>query len=172
MFTSLKFFLGQCVSIDRAAEDFVKFGYRNRTAVSAEGEFSLRGGIIDIFPVNFDSPVRIELEDEKICSIATIDLKTANIIWQHQIVIILPKKPLASSKTFTADTPLNSFVDIEKGDYVVHNQHGIGRFLGLQDFDIEKTAKEHLVIEYEGRGNPIKAVEESKNYLGRELEKL
>ena len=150
MFTSLKFFLGQSVSIDQAAADFVTFGYRNRTDVSAEGEFSLRGGIIDIFPVNFDSPVRIELNDDKISSIASIDLRTAKIIWQHSIVIILPKKPLPSSKVFTSDTPLNSFVDIEKGDYVVHNQHGIGRFLGLQDFDVEKNPKEHFVIEYDG----------------------
>ncbi|HNV24209.1 MAG TPA: transcription-repair coupling factor, partial [Candidatus Omnitrophota bacterium] len=37
-----------------------------------------------------------------------------------------------------------------KGDYVVHNYHGIGRYLGLKEFVINEKQKTHLVIEYHG----------------------
>jgi transcription-repair coupling factor (superfamily II helicase) len=48
---------------------------------------------------------------------------------------------------------LNNFVDIQTGDYVVHNNHGIGRFVGVKEFDkrpnaIDRESVEHLVIEY------------------------
>jgi len=149
MFRSLKFFVGETVDREKIARNLVAFGYHASDETEEEGDFSRRGGIIDIFPANFDSPIRIELSDDKIQSIATIDLKTKKNIWQHQIVIVLPKK-IPSGKTFLSETPLSNFVDIEKGDYVVHNQHGIGRFLGIKEFEIEQAQKEHLIIEYTG----------------------
>ncbi len=44
------------------------------------------------------------------------------------------------------------FSELEPGDYVVHLQHGIGRFLGLQRGDGEARADEYLVIEYGASG--------------------
>nr|MBP7163347.1 transcription-repair coupling factor [Candidatus Omnitrophota bacterium] len=70
-------------------------------------------------------------------------------IWKHNIVFILPRKKTKKSP-FTADTPLNHFVDIRQGDYVVHNHHGIGRFLGIKPMSVNNQNKDHLVIEYSG----------------------
>ncbi len=147
MFTSLKFFASQTISIESFLKNLTGFGYANVTSVFEEGDFSQRGGIIDIFPANFDSPVRIELDDNKIRSIASFNLKTGKSIWKHNIIIILPKKK-SRKKSFCAETPLNNFVDIEKGDYIVHNNHGIGKFLGIEKRDFGKEEKEHLVVEY------------------------
>lgn len=147
MFKSLKFFVGQRTEFDSVLRDLTAFGYKSRQDVFEEGDFSQRGGIIDVFPTNFDSPIRIEFDDEKIQSISSINLKTHDVLWQHQIVLILPLKT-SPSEPFSSDTPLSNFVDIKEGDYVVHNLHGIGRFLGLKDFLIDKKTREHLVIEY------------------------
>lgn len=149
MFKSLKFFINQTIDIENIAADLVAYGYKHQGQVSEEGEFSLRGGIVDIYPTNFDGPIRIELDDDKINSISSIEFQTGKAIWQHQIVFILPKKTF-QKQLFSSDTPLNSFVDVKKGDYVVHNQHGIGRFLGIKEFDIDEKTRDHLIIEYEG----------------------
>ncbi len=148
MFKSLKYFAGQIVEIENVLRDLTALGYKRNTAVFDEGDFSQRGGIVDIFPANFDSPIRLEFDDNKIHAISTIDLKTQKIIWQHKIVIILPKKTL--QHVFSSETPLSNFVDIKKGDYVVHNLHGIGRYLGIEGVGSDEKDREHLAIEYEG----------------------
>ncbi|MFA5060254.1 MAG: transcription-repair coupling factor [Candidatus Omnitrophota bacterium] len=149
MFKALKLFVAQTVDIDHIAAQLVTFGYRWASAVSNEGDFSRRGGIIDIFPSNFDSPVRLDFDGDIIRSIQSIDLLTGRSTWQHNIVFILPKK-IPKENLFTADTPLNHFVDIKEGDYVVHNTHGVGKFLGATEISKDKKLSEHLIIEYEG----------------------
>lgn len=50
-------------------------GYRRESVVSHIGEFSLRGGIIDIYPL-IGQPVRIELFDTEVDSIRDFDVET------------------------------------------------------------------------------------------------
>jgi len=147
MFKSLKLFSGQTASLEHILSDLNTFGYKRVDAVSEEGDFSQRGGVIDVFPSNFDSPIRISLDDDIIRSIASFNIATGKSIWKHNIVIILPKKARKQT-VFSSDIPLNSFVDIDKGDYVVHNHHGIGKFLGVTEFDIKREVVEHFIIEY------------------------
>jgi transcription-repair coupling factor (superfamily II helicase) len=150
MFRSLKYFFGQSIRLEVLAHDLSAFGYtRTKTALQA-GEFAIRGGIIDIFPVNFDAPIRMDLDDDRIRQIYTYNLTTGKNIWEHKAVILLPVRAKGNKAAFTADMPLNNFVDIEKGDYVVHNVHGIGRFLGVKELEIDAKNLEHFVIEYEG----------------------
>ena len=47
-------------------DKLVEFGYRRESLVTASGEFSIRGYIIDIFPVNEEHPIRIEFFDNDI----------------------------------------------------------------------------------------------------------
>ncbi|MDP8266710.1 MAG: transcription-repair coupling factor [Candidatus Aceula meridiana] len=147
MFRSLKFFVAQTVSSETILKNLVAFGYTHVDAILEEGDFCKRGGIIDIFPTNFDSPVRIDLDDDKIRSIASYNLTTGKSIWQHHIVIILPKRK-SKKDNFSSETPLNNFVDVAQGDYVVHNNHGIGKFLGIEERVFKDEKKEHLVLEY------------------------
>ncbi|MDT8325457.1 MAG: hypothetical protein RRA94_15190, partial [Bacteroidota bacterium] len=48
-------------------------GFEQTEFVSSTGEYALRGGIIDIFPVGFDNPVRIEFFGDEIESIREFD---------------------------------------------------------------------------------------------------
>lgn len=163
MFKSLKLFIDQKIEIDDILRTLVAFGYRSVKSAFQQGEFSRRGGIIDIFPANFDCPVRLELEDDRIRSIASINLKDSRAVWKHKIVILLPVKQHTKTP-FSSEVPLNSFVDIQEGDFVVHNEHGIGKFLGITEFDsstslrvdpehrrrvdYDAKSREHLIIEY------------------------
>lgn len=147
MFKSLELFVDQTIEPEIVLQHLVSFQYRKVHKTFQEGEFALRGSILDVFPVHFDSPLRIDFEGDRISSIASVNIKTGKSLWQHNIVIILPLIK-DSKKVFNADIPLSNFVDIQKGDYVVHNHHGIGRFLGIEELDVRQEKKEHLVIEY------------------------
>ena len=151
MFQSIQFFVDQTINVEEILSNLTAIGYRNVKSVIQEGDFAQRGEIIDIFPVNFDSPIRIALDDNQIRSIASFNLESGKAIWQHKIVIILPfKGKTADKNVFTSDIPLNHFVDIQEGDYVVHNRHGIGKFLGLTPLTVKNIKLEHLIIEYKG----------------------
>ena len=134
----------------------VDFGYKRQESVSEEGDFSRRGGIVDIFPFSFELPIRLELEGDKITSIKTFNPSTGDAVWEHRMVIVLPIKKTHPVKSlpFSEELPLDNFVDLDKGDYVVHNQYGIGRFLGLEKIKVKDKYKDHLVIEYD-RGEKL-----------------
>ncbi|MFA5260864.1 MAG: CarD family transcriptional regulator, partial [Candidatus Omnitrophota bacterium] len=149
MFRSLKLYVDQTINLDEILEELVHFHYRKVRDVQGEGDFAYRGEVLDVFPVNFDSPVRIALNGDRVQFIASYNIRSSQTIWKHNIVFILPSKKTDKSP-FTADTPLNHFVDIHKGDYVVHNHHGIGRFLGIKPMSVNNQNKDHLVIEYFG----------------------
>ena len=52
--------------VDEILNVFVKMGYVRADMVSTPGEFSVRGGIIDIYPLTEADPIRIELFDTEI----------------------------------------------------------------------------------------------------------
>ena len=167
MFKSLKIYTGSSVDLENIITCLVDFGYKRQESVQEEGDFSRRGGIIDIFPFSFELPIRIdtslslechgersrsiELDIDKVASIKTFNPATGQPFWEHKTVIILPiRKPSAlKTLTFSEEFPLANFVDLNIGDYVVHNQHGIGRFLGMDKIKIRDRYLDHLVIEYD-----------------------
>ncbi|MBO1199524.1 transcription-repair coupling factor [Staphylococcus simiae] len=67
--------VGEDINVDEFLNKLVNMGYRRESVVSHIGEFSLRGGIIDIFPL-IGQPVRIELFDTEIDSIRDFDVET------------------------------------------------------------------------------------------------
>ncbi|MFH1413503.1 MAG: transcription-repair coupling factor [Candidatus Omnitrophota bacterium] len=151
MFKSLKIYLGLTVKLDRLLADLLEFGYRREDSIAEEGDFARRGGIIDIFPFAFELPVRIELVGDQIVSAKSFDIETGKSLWEHKILIILPIKKSHSPKTvpFKEEFPLSNYIDLDVGDYVVHNLYGIGKFRGLEKIKIKDKSKDHLVIEYD-----------------------
>ncbi len=147
MFESLKFYVDQSIDIDEITNNLLAYQYQRVRSVLKVGDFCQRGEVIDIFPINFDNPIRIALDEDKIRSIASFNMRSGKAIWQHKIVLILPLKS-QDSTIFSLQTPLKNFIDIKKGDYVVHNTHGIGKFLGIKRFSIQNKERDHLVIEY------------------------
>ena len=77
-------FLRRCLRIaasDRlqlgeTAKELAALGYERTAEVDGRGQFSVRGGILDVFPVTGDAPVRIELWDDEIDSMRYFDAET------------------------------------------------------------------------------------------------
>ena len=68
----------------------VNLGYEHVDKVERLGQFSSRGGIVDIFPVNSDTPVRIEFFDKEIESIREFDINSQRSVKNIAKCIILP----------------------------------------------------------------------------------
>ncbi len=61
--------VGQSLDLEGFVRWLLERGFTNMTAVELPGEFSHRGGILDLFAIDWDNPVRIELFDDEIESL-------------------------------------------------------------------------------------------------------
>ena len=71
---------------------WVALGYRHEPVVESPGFFSHRGGIIDVFPPQYDTPFRIELWDDEIDTIRNFDPYTQRSTGSAQQVGIIPAR--------------------------------------------------------------------------------
>src|SRR5262245_49370604 len=70
----------------------VTAGYAHVTQVVAPGEYCVRGGLIDIFPMGSALPYRIELDDDIVESIRSFDADTQRSIYKVNEVRLLPAR--------------------------------------------------------------------------------
>ncbi len=68
--------VGQIIDLEKLTETWLGIGYEEVSVVEAAGQFSRRGGIIDIFPIATAFPVRIELFGDEIETMRTFDPAT------------------------------------------------------------------------------------------------
>ncbi|WP_142830643.1 transcription-repair coupling factor [Planococcus soli] len=76
----------------------VAMGYSRTPMVTTPGEFALRGGILDIYPLNFEHPVRIELFDTEVDSLRLFSADDQRSLEKVQSLCILPASELVLSK--------------------------------------------------------------------------
>ena len=95
---------GGVIDIEEWKKRLVALGYERMSQVDGMGQFSIRGGIIDIFPLTEELPVRIELWDDEVDSIRSFDLESQRSVEQLSQVTLYP----ATEMVFTAE-------QIEKG---------------------------------------------------------
>ena len=155
MFDSLKLYINESVDVDQMVRDLDKYGYSRCRKISIEGDYSLVGEILVIYPATFEYPVRIDLSGGKVQSINSVDLSSFKNITDHKGVIILPLGILRRTRMKklpmeVEEQPIDSFVDIEPGDFVVHIDYGVGKYLGIQRMRRNGSMKDYFVIEYKG----------------------
>ena len=81
---------GQALSMDRLREQLRRAGYNPVSQVVSPGEYAVRGGILDLYPMGSDLPVRIELLDEDIDAIRVFDPDTQRSIHPVKEIRLLP----------------------------------------------------------------------------------
>ncbi|MFH1665944.1 MAG: DEAD/DEAH box helicase [Candidatus Omnitrophota bacterium] len=155
MFDFLKFYLNESVDTPKVIETLDKYGYSRCRKVSICGDYSLTGETLIIYPVTFEYPVRVDIHDGRVRSIKSIDVGSFKSIGDHNGVIILRtgvlrRAGLKKLPVEAGEQPIDSFVDIEPGDFVVHIDYGIGKYLGRQIISHRGSAEDHFVIEYKG----------------------
>lgn len=120
----------------------------------------MRGGILDIYPVHFALPVRVEFSNETVEGIHTFDPSTGQRLDPHKMVLVWPFPALSKGRksflgkggvgtAFRYDSPVDPFVDIEVGDTVVHILHGIAKYRGLKSLkNKDGKPEDHFALEF------------------------
>ncbi len=114
-------------------------------------ELGARTGDLDVIP------------DPSVAIVATGEL-AAGFVWPGLRLAVLAEADLAGTRTGSRDrTRMPSRrrggidpLQLTPGDYVVHSQHGVGRYLEMTSRTIQGATREYLVIEYapSKRGQP------------------
>lgn len=174
------------------SEKLTDLGYLNigQGIPNGSGEFSLRGGVVDLWLERYQRPVRIDLLGDKIEGIYLFEPSSGEKIKDLREVYVVPFKstPVKEIKwPKSVKREANKYErlflsEIRPGDYVVHIDHGIGRFLGVEDVHPrgvpqvrphlggEKVGEVlNLVIEY-AKGDklfvPVNQIERVTKYVG------
>ncbi|NLN50656.1 MAG: transcription-repair coupling factor [Acholeplasmataceae bacterium] len=82
------------IELDYLSKKLVEIGYKREYTVLKTGEFSLRGSILDIYPIGFEKPFRVDFFDIEIDKIKIFDPNTQRSIGEASEVIILPLNEL------------------------------------------------------------------------------
>jgi len=82
--------VGEEIPFDALAEFLTALGYRREPVVADKGQFALRSGILDIFPLSAPEPVRVEFFGDEIASIRTFDPIGQKSIEKVQQIFICP----------------------------------------------------------------------------------
>ena len=84
--------VGEELDMDELVEQLVKMGYERTDVVDGNGEFSRRGGIVDVFASSEEKPLRIELFGDEIESIRHFDSATQRSIDKIESALLLPAR--------------------------------------------------------------------------------
>ncbi|MDO5415644.1 MAG: transcription-repair coupling factor [Lachnospiraceae bacterium] len=89
--------IGEPLDLDQLKSELVALGYERTAQVDGMGQFSIRGGIIDIYPLTEEFPIRIELWDDEVDSIRSFDLESQRSVEQLESVRIYPAQEVVLS---------------------------------------------------------------------------
>ena len=84
------------------------------------------------------------------------------------------KKKRKRKKTTYEGTKIQSFSDLSVGDYVVHEDHGLGIYRGIEKIEQDGVIKDYLKVEYGDGGNlylPATRLDGIQKYAGSEAKK-
>ena len=87
---TLKVAVADQISIDFINEVLFEYNFKRVDFVSEPGEFSVRGGIIDVFSFSNDNPYRIEFFGNEVDSIRTFDVETQLSLEKQKKISIIP----------------------------------------------------------------------------------
>ena len=157
-------FSGKMNVLETELKSYVKKGYKVTVVCSsAERLANLK-----------EFTERIGLEGkilfEKGSLTAGIDLPTEKLCWISESDIFAGKKTGRKKKKFKdAGQKIQSFADMREGDYVVHENHGIGRFIGIEQLSVEGEKKDYIKIKYAGNDMlyvPVEQMDIVQKYIG------
>ena len=93
-----RFEVGKEVNRDEVLQKLLQMGYSRISMVGERGEMRIAGGILDIFPPSYSSPIRIEFFGDEIEAIRTFDIATQRSKEIMHEAVILPAREIIFSQ--------------------------------------------------------------------------
>ncbi len=165
------------ISTKEVGKNLSNLGYTNVSpgVINKEGEFSIRGGVVDVWLERYKLPIRLDLIGEEIEDIYTFNILTQKKVSRLKEIYIVqygitPK--IAPAWTHKKEFPSKGgrverlfLSEVKVGDLVVHIDHGIGKFVGFEN----REGRNLLSIEY-AKGDklfvPVEQIERVTKYIG------
>ena len=95
--------VGQEHRLDRMNSHFVDVGFERVPMVDGIGQFSVRGGIVDIYPLGVEHPLRLEFFGDEVDSIRQFDISTQRSLTACEEACILPAREVILTPEFSED---------------------------------------------------------------------
>ncbi|KEH89847.1 transcription-repair coupling factor [Clostridium novyi A str. 4540] len=95
---TLKVSVGDVIDIEELSEKLIQGGYQRTSIVEGKGEFSIRGGIIDVYSPISSVPYRIELFGDEVDSIRSFNTESQRSIEKSKSIEIFPAKEMILTK--------------------------------------------------------------------------
>jgi transcription-repair coupling factor (superfamily II helicase) len=86
--------VGASLAIEPLRTRLIESGYASVSQVTGPGEFALRGSLFDVYPMGSDSPVRVDLLDDRIDSIRSFDPDTQRSLQSTPQLTMLPAREM------------------------------------------------------------------------------
>ncbi|MBK9021080.1 MAG: transcription-repair coupling factor [Sulfuritalea sp.] len=83
---------GERLNLDKLRTQLTLGGYQHVTQVVAAGEYSVRGGLVDLFPMGTQLPYRIELFDDEVETIRSFDVDSQRTLYPVPEIRLLPAR--------------------------------------------------------------------------------
>ena len=120
---TLKLHVGERISLEFLNETLFEYLFERVDFVVHPGQFSVRGGIVDIFSFSKDHPYRIEFFDDEVESIRYFDIETQKAVGRATKMSIVPnvenKSFLETRVTFLSYLPKNTTIWVDTPSMVV-----------------------------------------------------
>nr|WP_162496903.1 transcription-repair coupling factor [Alcaligenes aquatilis] len=144
--------------------------YTHMTQVSAPGEFSIRGGLIDLFPMGSVLPYRLDLFDNEIESIRSFDIDTQRSLYPVKEIQLLPGRefPMDEEARTQFRARFREFFEGDPSRALPYKDVGNGiAFAGIEYYlplFFEKTA---TLMDYVPAGSLVITHGDAPNAIGR-----
>ena len=170
---SLQLATGEEHSLDQLASHLIDCGFERVSMIDGIGQFSVRGGILDIYPFAVENPFRIEFFDDEIESIRQFDVGTQRSLATVQEAAVLPAREVLLTADFYDDYLRRideSDVEYQGGLTELKDQLELGTSLeGIENFMAVLYGRDAGL--FECLQEPLVYREESED-LEKEVEKL
>lgn len=112
--------------------------------------------------------------------IAPGELKKGFEYYDNKILVLTENEVLGTIKHKSKKTKkhkgsvINVFTDLKVGDYVVHEHHGIGQYVGIEKIEVQNIQKDYLCIKYKAEDKlyvPVDQMSLIQKYIGADSEK-
>jgi transcription-repair coupling factor (superfamily II helicase) len=162
---TLKVAVGDKISIDFINEVLFEYEFKRVDFITEPGEFSVRGGIVDVFSFSNDNPYRIEFFGDEVESIRTFDVATQLSIETQKKITIIPN---VENKVFQENR--ESFLDYISEKTVIFIQN-TEDFLSQLDKQFGKAEEAFAKLSQEiKRSSPEKLFLNQTEFIKRALD--
>lgn len=124
-------------------------GYQSSEMVEVTGQFSQRGGIIDVFPYTEENPLRIELDGEKVASLRFFDLESQRSIKKIEEIELIPQIEL-NTESMEKEEEIGSLFDYLPDETNIFVTQFPEMERNIQDW--EKEIKKSYLLKKEEKG--------------------